>query len=304
LSTENGCLTKKLRLDVSQCATMSTAMSTSGAQFKRLSSIPTRIPPTEFDRLALTRSSPEDIAASLNAMELSASSEQKTLHVNTRRVYPFWKVCRICSAIFPCLTREAAARNVTCDRKCAGLAVAEKTTGVHRKPSPTCGTCGAEFRPKGNLALSKAKFCTTKCAAADRMNKPGAAARLRAIAPTGRAGWTDASRATAKAKMSGAGNPAWKGGVTFMRRHGNYGCTKYVRCPPEFLSMARKDGYVMEHRLLVAQAMGRALTRAETVHHVDHNPTNNAIGNLLLFATNRDHKLFEARGTPAPIWRP
>ena len=49
---------------------------------------------------------------------------------------------------------------------------------------------------------------------------------------------------------------------------------------------------------VVARAMGRTLTRAETVHHVDHNPTNNALANLLLFATNRDHKLFEARGTP------
>lgn len=301
---DGGSRTKKLWLVVSQCATISNEMSTSGAQFKRLSSTPTRIPLTEFDRLALTRSSPEDIAASLNAMELSASSGQRTLHGNARRVYPFWKVCRICSAIFPCLTKEAAVRNVTCDRKCAGRATAEKTTGVHRKPSPTCGMCGAEFRPKGNLALSKAKFCTTKCAAANRMSKPGAVARLRAIAPLGYAGWTDASRASYTPKMSGANNPAWKGGVTYHNRHGNYGATKYVRCPPEFLSMARKDGYVMEHRLVVARAIGRTLTRAETVHHVDHNPTNNALANLLLFATNRDHKLFEARGTPAPIWRP
>jgi len=154
------------------------------------------------------------------------------------------------------------------------------------------------------MTRAKAKFCSYKCAAADRMSKPGAVARLRAIAPTGRAGWTAESHASYAPKMRGANNPAWKGGVTYHNRHGNYGATKYVRCPPEFLSMARRDGYVMEHRLVVAQAMGRALTRAETVHHMDHNPTNNAIGNLVLFATNRDHKLFEARGTPEPIWRP
>ena len=31
--------------------------------------------------------------------------------------------------------------------------------------------------------------------------------------------------------------------------------------------MARKDGYIMEHRLLVAKAMGRLLKRTEVVHH-------------------------------------
>jgi hypothetical protein len=66
--------------------------------------------------------------------------------------------------------------------------------------------------------------------------------------------------------------------------------------------MARRDGYVMEHRLVVAKALGRCLTRTEAVHHEDHDPTNNAIENLSLFATNRDHKMFEAHGSPAPIW--
>jgi len=59
----------------------------------------------------------------------------------------------------------------------------------------------------------------------------------------------------------------------------------------------------MEHRLLVAQAIGRCLTRTEAVHHEDHNPSNNALSNLSLFATNKDHKLYEHHGSPLPIWR-
>lgn len=114
---------------------------------------------------------------------------------------------------------------------------------------------------------------------------------------------TPETRVSAIAKMTGPLNPAWKGGVTYVRKHGAYGKVKYVRCPPLFASMARKDGYLMEHRLLVAQALGRPLTRAESVHHEDHNPTNNAHENLALFATNRDHKLYEHHGSPAPIWR-
>ena len=44
--------------------------------------------------------------------------------------------------------------------------------------------------------------------------------------------------------------------------------------------MACKDGYIMEHRLLMAGKVGRLLTRTEVVHHLDHNPLNNALTNL------------------------
>lgn len=99
--------------------------------------------------------------------------------------------------------------------------------------------------------------------------------------------------------MQGALNPAWKGGVTFRRNKGNYISPKYVRCPVEFLPMARKDGYIMEHRLVMATALNRMLTRDEVVHHIDHNTQNNSLSNLMLFASNREHKLFEARARVA-----
>jgi len=125
---------------------------------------------------------------------------------------------------------------------------------------------------------------------------------MRKLAASGRSHWTDESRASYKAKMTGALNPAWKGGVTYFDKHGNYKPIKYVRCPAEFLPMARMDGYVMEHRLIVAQAIGRALRRVEAVHHYNHDPQDNRPENLALFQTNRDHKLFEAHGSPLPIW--
>jgi hypothetical protein len=91
----------------------------------------------------------------------------------------------------------------------------------------------------------------------------------------------------------GPENPAWKGGVTYWRKAGNYPPIKYVRAPAWALTMARKDGYVMEHRLIMATLCGRLLIRTETVHHRDHNPLNNAAQNLELWPTNRDHKLAE-----------
>jgi endogenous inhibitor of DNA gyrase (YacG/DUF329 family) len=95
------------------------------------------------------------------------------------------------------------------------------------------------------------------------------------------------------AAMKGARNPAWKGGVTYRKRHGNYVSVKYVRCPPEFASMARTDGYVMEHRLVMARLIGRPLLRVECVHHEDHKPLNNNPSNLELWPDNRSHKMAE-----------
>lgn len=46
--------------------------------------------------------------------------------------------------------------------------------------------------------------------------------------------------------------------------------------------MAHRTGYVLEHRLVMARALGRALSKHETVHHIDGDTTNNKLGNLQL----------------------
>jgi hypothetical protein len=88
----------------------------------------------------------------------------------------------------------------------------------------------------------------------------------------------------------GSANPAWKGGVTYGRARGNYIGPRYVRCPPEWLVMSRSDGYVAEHRLVMARWIGRPLTRTECVNHINHNPRDNRRENLDLWPTNGDHK--------------
>jgi len=51
----------------------------------------------------------------------------------------------------------------------------------------------------------------------------------------------------------------------------------------------------MEHRLIMAKSLGRILQRVEVVHHIDHNPANNRIENLMLFASNSEHKRAEPK---------
>lgn len=123
--------------------------------------------------------------------------------------------------------------------------------------------------------------------------------------------WLKAHSANGKGKKcpskghKGAKNPAWKGGLTFFKRKGKYAnqSIKYVRCPAAFMDMARKDGYVMEHRLIVAMELGRSLLRSECVHHINHDATDNRPENLMLFASNADHKRHEHNQPIKPLWQ-
>lgn len=128
------------------------------------------------------------------------------------------------------------------------------------------------YRRPSTLATNAGKYCSRAC-------------RNRAHPHTGK-------RTTSPALL-GANNHAWRGGVTYWRKHGNYPPIKYIRCPTDLLTMARKDGYVMEHRVIMARLILRPLIRSEVVHHLNHNPQDNTPHNLELWPDNRSHKLAE-----------
>lgn len=81
-------------------------------------------------------------------------------------------------------------------------------------------------------------------------------------------------------------SPSWRGGRIV--RNG-YVAVKVGRDHP----MADRQGYVREHRLVMAELIGRHLTAEEVVHHVDGNPQNNDPANLLLFASHALHMKYE-----------
>lgn len=86
-------------------------------------------------------------------------------------------------------------------------------------------------------------------------------------------------------KMNGAGpkNPRWKGG----RQTTKFGYVEVwlPEAHPMF-GMARSrtgaGGYVYEHRLVVAEYLGRPLRDDETVHHMNGERTDNRLENLQL----------------------
>lgn len=205
-------------------------------------------------------------------------------------VYPE-KTCQECGRRWQPTTRYQASRNKTCSKKCANAATSRALAGrtkSSRKIRVKCPECGTAFLvyPR-TLKRTKNPTCSRECngkARGREWAKHGA---------KGRAAWTEASRVTYNEKMSGPKNPAWKGGVTYIQKKGNYAAIKYVRAPEWARPMARKDGYIMEHRLLMAQRIGRLMTRTEVVHHLDHDPTNNDPTNLELWPSNGSHKAAE-----------
>jgi len=147
------------------------------------------------------------------------------------------------------------------------------TKKPNRRPNTTCDLCLKPiYRRKSQLSKQKGKHCSRAC-------------RNRAYPYKG--------HRTVPESMKGANNPAWKGGVTMFRKKGNYANIRYLRAPDWAKPMARKDGYVMEHRLIMARVCGFLLTREEVVHHRNHNLQDTTDANLELWPNNRSHKIAE-----------
>lgn len=86
-------------------------------------------------------------------------------------------------------------------------------------------------------------------------------------------------------KLSGENSPKWKGGVCIT----NSGY-RMIREPSH--PKADKDGYVLEHRVVMEFVLGRLLTDDDVVHHRDLNRQNNISTNLFVFPNSSAHTSF------------
>ena len=79
----------------------------------------------------------------------------------------------------------------------------------------------------------------------------------------------------------GENNGMWRGGKYYDK-------DGYVQILMPEHPMAKKDGYVLEHRFIMSEYIGRLLGQAEVVHHIDEVKDNNQIENLELYE-KREH---------------
>lgn len=84
-------------------------------------------------------------------------------------------------------------------------------------------------------------------------------------------------------------------------RHINKDGYASVICPVSHYGMANKNGRVLEHRLVVAQEIGRNLQSHEVVDHKNGIRLHNDPSNLRLFDSNADH-LRETISGSVPQW--
>ncbi len=79
---------------------------------------------------------------------------------------------------------------------------------------------------------------------------------------------------------------SWHGGYTV--KDGR----KYIRVPATdpLYSMA-KNGYIREHRLVMARHLGRIIEPWEIVHHKDGDIKNNKIENLMILGSRVEHQV-------------
>ena len=77
-----------------------------------------------------------------------------------------------------------------------------------------------------------------------------------------------------------------------MRLKAGYRGFSRAGCPPNLLpyfdKMRNKSSFVLEHRLIMAERLGRPLEPYELVDHMDGNPGHNAPDNLRLYRKGRN----------------
>jgi len=85
--------------------------------------------------------------------------------------------------------------------------------------------------------------------------------------------------------QKGEHNYYWKGGER-INDHG-YKALRLMGNDPYYPMTV--NGYVIEHRLIMAKHLGRCLVDEEVVHHINSIKTDNLLDNLQLFPDNQAH---------------
>jgi len=88
----------------------------------------------------------------------------------------------------------------------------------------------------------------------------------------------------------GANSAHWKGGRIRVGKTSYYIEVKLYPDSP-FYCMANSQGYVLEHRLIMSENIGRLLSKSELVHHINGDRQDNRLENLMLL-TSRKHNAY------------
>lgn len=97
--------------------------------------------------------------------------------------------------------------------------------------------------------------------------------------------------------LRGEKHNSWRGGVKMSKGY------RMVQHPNGSLDKNNRRVYILEHRLVMEQSLGRPLLKTEVVHHKNGNILDNRIENLGIYTTNADHLRDTLKGR-VPNWTP
>jgi endogenous inhibitor of DNA gyrase (YacG/DUF329 family) len=204
----------------------------------------------------------------------------------------YTNICEICEATYNPFYKTQRFCSNKCSSKNTSIVLSGRKNPRGNRILVNCDTCNIDFY-KWKNDITERNFCSRKCSSSHIVSIE--ARRKTGLLNKGKK--IDPNIISKRNFVRGENHHNWKGGVTHFKRKGLYANfkIKYLKCPEDFKEMSRKDGYVMEHRIVMALFLNRVLLRTEVVHHIDHNPENNNISNLMLFSSNSEHKKYENR---------
>lgn len=189
-----------------------------------------------------------------------------------------------------------------------------------RQVELVCKSCGITFSVKASVAKTGRKFCSMKCRDAGKRETVACkqcGKRFEAYVSQKRQYCSRSCSTTAfnltdknpayHRDISGPNNPMYgkkgmggKDNPMFGKTGSDspaYKSGRKVR-PDGYIQVLAPDDhparqnpypYILEHRLVMEQHLGRYLRPEEVVHHKDGNPSNNVIENLELFESQSAH---------------
>lgn len=90
-----------------------------------------------------------------------------------------------------------------------------------------------------------------------------------------------------KLPRRGINHPCWKGGKVII--------SGYIHIHQPEHPFAKKQGYILEHHLIMEKEIKRYITKEERVHHINGNKLDNRIENLMFFPNESEHQKLHHR---------
>lgn len=187
-------------------------------------------------------------------------------------------ICESCGKEFS--VKESASRGRRfCGWKCALVA------GAQTKITVACSQCGKEIQ---TYKKRPARYCSTSCGITARNLTDQNPSYSRDISGDknpmfGKGLFGKDNPMFGKSREQ---SPTWRGGRKIRK-------DKYILvvAPADhpYPQTYKGTKYVLEHRFVMEQHIGRFLSPQEVVHHINGNPTDNRIDNLRLYANQSEH---------------